>query len=84
MSMYQVNMFLRDVNRSTELARQCAIDIAAVLGNYQLTREEEEALTGWEVRELYELGAHPLLLLVYSLATGKDMSAYVKAINQKS
>lgn len=84
MSSYQVNRFLRDVNRSAELAGQCAMDTGAVLKNYQLTPEEEQALKGWEVRTLYDMGAHPLLLLVYSLATSKDMAAYARAINQKS
>jgi hypothetical protein len=84
MSVYQVNRFLRDVNRSVELAGRCTRDIDAVLGDYQLTSEEREALRGWEVRKLYDMGANPLLLLVYSLATNKDMAAYARAINQKS
>lgn len=50
----------------------------------QLTPEKEQALKGWEVRKLYDMGANPLLLLVYSLATSKDMAAYARAINQKS
>ena len=50
---------------------------------YQVTPEERETLKGWEVRKLYEHGAHPLLLLIYSLATHKDMAAYARAINHK-
>ncbi len=84
MSIYQVNRFLHDVNRSAELAGQCKFDIGAILRSYQLTPEEEQALKGWEVRKLYDMGANPLLLLVYSLATSKDMAAYARAINQKS
>jgi hypothetical protein len=84
MSVYQVNRFLRDVNRSAELAGRCTRDMDAVLGEYQLTGEEREALKDWQVRKLYDLGANPLPLLVYSLATNKDMAAYARAINQKS
>jgi hypothetical protein len=29
------------------------------------------------------MGANPLLLLVYSMATGKDIRAYAGAMNQK-
>ncbi len=83
MSVYQVNRFLRDVNRSATLAGQCEQDIDGVLNNYQLTLEESAALKRWEVRKLYDMGANPLLLLVYSLATNKDMAAYARAINQK-
>jgi hypothetical protein len=36
------------------------------------------------VRKLYDMGANPLLLLVYSMAAGKDMRTYVAAMNEKS
>lgn len=39
MSVYQVNRFLRDINWSATLARQCEKDIDGVLNNYQLTLE---------------------------------------------
>jgi hypothetical protein len=45
----------------------------ALLQNYDLTAEEREAIKGWQVRQLYDMGANPLLLLVYSMATGKDL-----------
>jgi len=83
MSLYQVNKLLRDINRSMELAQRCQSDPEAVLQQYDLTAEEREAIKGWQVRKLYDMGANPLLLLVYSFATGKDMGAYVTAMNEK-
>jgi aromatic-ring opening dioxygenase LigAB LigA subunit len=83
MSLYQVNKVLRDVNCSAELARRCQTEPDVVLQQYDLTPEERDALKGWRVRQLYDRGANPLLLLVYSMATGKNMSAYVNAMNQK-
>ena len=83
MSLYQVNKLLRDVNCSAELAQRCQTEPDMVLRQYDLTSEEQEALKGWRVRKLYDMGANPLLLLVYSMATGKDMRAYVGAMNQK-
>ncbi len=56
----------------------------AVLQHYELTSEEREAIKSWQVRKLYDMGANPFLLLVYSMATGNDMRAYVKAMNQPS
>jgi len=53
-----------------------------LLQKYELTAEEREAVKGWQVRKLYDMGANPLLLLVYSMAIGKDMRAYVRVINQ--
>lgn len=83
MSLYQVNKLLRDVNCSADLAQRCQTEPDVVLHQYDLTLEEREALKGWQVRKLYDMGANPLLLLVYSMATGKDMRAYVGAMNQK-
>ena len=83
MSLYQVNKLLRDVNCSADLAQRCQNEPDEVLHQYNLTPEEREALKGWQVRKLYDMGANPLLLLVYSMATGKDMRTYVSAMNQK-
>jgi aromatic-ring opening dioxygenase LigAB LigA subunit len=84
MSLYQVNKLLRDMNCSMELANRCQSDPEAVLPQYELTAEEQEAIKGWQVRKLYDMGANPFLLLVSSMAAGKDMRAYVAAMNEKS
>jgi Aromatic-ring-opening dioxygenase LigAB, LigA subunit len=84
MSLYQVNKLLRDMNCSLELAQRCQSDAEAVLQQYELTAEEQEAIKGWRVRKLYDMGANPFLLLVSSMAAGKDMRAYVAAMNEKS
>lgn len=83
MSLYQVNKLLRDANCSAVLAQRCQTEPDEVLRQYNLTPEEREALKGRQVRKLYDMGANPLLLLVYSMATGRDIRAYVGAINQK-
>ena len=83
MSLYQVNKLLRDINCSAALAQRCQREPEAVLQQYDLTPEEKEAVKGWQVRKLYDMGANPLLLLVYSFAVGKDMRAYVAAMNEK-
>ena len=84
MSVYQVNKLLRDVNCSMDLAHRCQSDPDGVFQQYKLTAEEQEAIKGWQVRKLYDMGANPLLLLVYSMAAGKDMRAYVAAMNEQS
>jgi len=83
MSLYQVNKLLRDINRSMELAHRCQSEPEVVLQQYELTAEEQDAIKGWQVRKLYDMGANPLLLLVYSMASGKDMRAYVTAMNEQ-
>lgn len=82
MSLYQVNKLLRDINCSHALAQRCRTDPDALLQSYDLTAEERDAIKGWQVRKLYDMGANPLLLLVSSMATGKDLPSYVKALNE--
>jgi hypothetical protein len=84
MSLYQVNKLLRDINLSNDLAQRYRSELEVVLQNYSLTSEEQELIRNWQVRKLYDMGANPLLLLVYSMATGKDMRSYVTAMNEKS
>lgn len=81
MSVYQVNKLLRDVNMSVDLAQRCQAEPEAVFRSYDLSTEEQDAIKGWQVRKLYDMGANPLLLLVYSMASGKDLPTYVKAMN---
>jgi hypothetical protein len=83
MSLYQVNKLLRDVSRSADLARRYGAEPEAVLRHYDLTPEERATIRGWQVRKLYDMGANPLLLLVYSMATGQSMRTYVQAMNPK-
>jgi hypothetical protein len=81
MSLYQVNKLLRDLNCNTELAQRCRSDPDALLQSYDLTPEERDAIKGWQVRKLYDMGANPLLLLVSSMATGMDIRRYVQTLN---
>ena len=83
MSLYQVNKLLRDINCSAALPQRCRTEPEVVLQQYDLTAKEREAIKHWQVRKLYDMGANPLLLLVYSMATGKDMRAYVQAMNEQ-
>jgi hypothetical protein len=82
MSLYQVNKLSRDMNCSHALAQRCRTDPDALLQSYDLTPEERDAIKGWQVRKLYDMGANPLLLLVSSMATGMDIRRYVQALNE--
>lgn len=84
MSLYQVNKLLRDINMSADLGQRCQTEPEAVFKSYELSTEEQDAIKGWQVRKLYDMGANPLLLLVYSMASGKDLPTYVKAMNQNA
>lgn len=84
MSLYQVNKLLRDMNCSAALVQRYQTEPQAVLENYTLAAEERDAITGMQVRTLYDMGANPLLILVCALATGKDIGTYMAEMNAKS
>jgi len=83
MSRYQVDKFLRDMNHDRALAERWRADSGAAFDLYDLTFDEREALAGWDVRKLYDMGANPLLLLLSAFATGKGMREYMGAMNPK-
>jgi hypothetical protein len=64
MSRYQVDKLLRDLRRDEDLAGRFRNDIEPARDSYQLDGVERELLRRWEIRELYERCANPLLLLL--------------------
>lgn len=82
MSRYQVDKLLRDLRREPELAERFRDDVDAVLKGYQIDEVERDLLKRWEVRELYDRGVNPLLLLLaHGPAAGKSMQDYAAAMN---
>jgi hypothetical protein len=80
MSQYQLNKLLRDLSRSREIATRCQTEPSALLLNYHLDPAEVEAVKGWQIRRLFELGVNPLLLLTSSMAMGVKMRDYISAL----
>jgi hypothetical protein len=84
MSRYQVDKLLRDLRREPELAARFRNDVEAVLDRYQIDPVERDLLKRWEVRELYDRGINPLLLLLaHGPAAGKSMQEYAAAMNPR-
>jgi hypothetical protein len=82
MSRYQVDKLLRDLRREPELAARFRDDVESVLDRYQIDAVERDLLKRWEVRELYDRGVNPLLLLLaHGPAAGKSMQEYAAAMN---
>ena len=82
MSRYQVDKLLRDLRREPELAARFRNDVEAVLDRYQIDAVERDLLKRWEIRELYDRGVNPLLLLLaHGPAEGKSMQEYAAAMD---
>ncbi|MEM7275880.1 MAG: aromatic ring-opening dioxygenase subunit LigA [Actinomycetota bacterium] len=66
MSLYYVQKFLYELNRSDELQARYGEDRAAVLTPYQLTDEERKALTEPDIGLLFHLGVNGQILMHFA------------------
>lgn len=84
MSRYQVDKLLRDVRRDQDLAARFRENIDAVLADYELDARERELLKRWQIRELYERGVNPLLLLLAHGSTGRNLRDYAEQMKSRN
>jgi hypothetical protein len=84
MSRYQVDKLLRDLRRDKDLAARFQENIDGVLADYELDAAEQEMLKRWEIRQLYDRGVNPLLLLLAHGTTGRNMRDYAELMNPKN
>ena len=66
MSLYYVQKFLYELNRSSQLQEAYTADRLAVLEPYALTDEETEALTTPDIGKLYVLGVNGQILMHFA------------------
>ncbi|MEM7325610.1 MAG: aromatic ring-opening dioxygenase subunit LigA [Actinomycetota bacterium] len=66
MSLYYVQKFLYELNRSEPLQEQYRADRQAVLGPYELTAEERKALTEPDIGLLFHLGVNGQILMHFA------------------
>jgi hypothetical protein len=80
MSLYQLQKLIYEVNRNPEQRETYRADQNGFIARYQLTSEEREAITELDVRKLYRLGVHPLLLRPFTLLHRVSNEDYAKAL----
>jgi hypothetical protein len=80
MSLYQLQKLMYEVNRSPERREDYRKDKASFTARYDLTDEEKDAVTQLDIRKLYQLGVHPLLLRPFSLLHQVSNEDYAKAL----
>ncbi|MEL0138994.1 MAG: hypothetical protein VW800_01355 [Acidimicrobiaceae bacterium] len=66
MSLYYVQKFLYELNRSPQLQEAYTADRRAVLEPYALSDEEAEALTAPDIGKLYVLGVNGQILMHFA------------------
>ena len=67
MSLYEVQKFLFTVNRDEDRRAEYRADAEAFAGGFDLSAEERDALIAIDIRALYAMGVHPLLLRPFTL-----------------
>lgn len=80
MSLYQLQKLLYHVNRDRAQRERYREDTAAFIKNYELSDDETKAALEVDVRALYRLGVHPLLLRPFTLLHKVSNEDYAKAL----
>ena len=80
MSLYQVQKLIYHVNRDTERREHYRLDAAAFSKKYDLTEQESAAVVNVDVRALYTMGVHSLLLRPFTLLNKVSNEDYARAL----
>ena len=80
MSLYQVQKLIYHVNRDPSHRERFRQDPATFVAGYELTEEEKSAVLNVDVRKLYTLGVHSLLLRPFTLSHKVSTEDYAKAL----
>ena len=82
MSLYQVQKLIYQLNRDPRTRERYAVERDAVLAEYDLTAEEQSALTKPDIGLLYVLGVNGQLLMHFAAAAGYAWDAYLDAMRE--
>ncbi len=80
MSLYQLQKLMYEVNRSPERRDAYRKEGAAFIARFDLTAEEKDAVARLDIRTLYRLGVHPLLLRPFTILHQVSNEDYAKAL----
>jgi hypothetical protein len=80
MSLYQVQKLIYHVNRDPERRERYRQDASTFVKTYELTEEEGAAILNVDVRALYTMGVHSLLLRPFTLLNKISNEDYAKAL----
>lgn len=80
MSLYQVQKLIYHVNRDAERREHYRQDADAFSKKYDLTAKESAAVLKVDVRALYTMGVHSLLLRPFTLLNKVSNEDYAKAL----
>ena len=62
MGIYSLNKMFYTLENDAAFRQRMLADPTKALGEYSLTSQEQDALTGGDVEKLFQMGVHPFLL----------------------
>ena len=80
MSLYQAQKLIYHVNRDAERRERYRQDGRAFVNDYDLSEHEKAAILNVDVRALYAMGVHSLLLRPFTLLNKVSTEDYAKAL----
>jgi hypothetical protein len=80
MSLYGTQKFLYHLNRDAKVQQRYEDDRVALLGEYELTDEEREAIARGDIGLIYVLGANGQLLMHFAAYLGMPWPDYLQAM----
>ncbi len=80
MSLYQLQKLIYHANRDPERRQRYRQDAAGFVKDYDLTEPESAAILNLDVRALYTMGVHSLLLRPFTLLNKVSNQDYAKAL----
>ena len=80
MSLYQLQKLIYQVNRDPTQRERYRRDPADFVKSYELTEQEASAVLQMDIRTLYKLGVHSLLLRPFTLLHRVSNENYAKAL----
>ena len=80
MSLYQLQKLIYHVNRDPAQRERYRQDPSTFIKDYELTSAETTAILGIDVRSLYAMGVHSLLLRPFTLLNKVSNKDYAKAL----
>ena len=80
MSAYGLNKMIRDFNRDPQCRQRHAASPAEFVRGYDVSPEETTAFLANDVRTLYKLGVHGLILRPFTIINKMSETDYLEAI----
>jgi hypothetical protein len=81
MSLYQLQKLIYHVNRDPERRQRYRQDAAGFVKDYELSGAEAQAILNVDIRTLYSMGVHSLLLRPFTLLNKVPNEEYAKALH---